>query len=220
MKNKLLAIALALISATPAFAQIQTNGQINSSNEWSMRSPAHFYKKVTLSMGAGQLNSSNGSGGEPQQMTAIGKIYNLVTPVSSSTSLATTVGATLPAYTFTPMSSTAVTVPRVMHCKVYGTCAANGNTKVVQFKFGSQTITLLNAASNAKDFYADIEIHSTGYKTQQINVAGYANNALLNALSTSATQDNTTQLTVEVNIPTTTGAADVVLSGFVIYGEA
>jgi hypothetical protein len=220
MKNLLIATLLGLSFVTPAFAQLQTNGQVNNSNEWSMRSNAHFYKRTVFSMGAGQLNSSSGSLGSPQQMTAIGKIYSPAAPVSSITTGATTIGATLPAYTFAPMSSTAAFPSRIMHCRVYGRCAANANTKVVQFKFGSQTVTLLNAASNAKDFYAEISIYSTGFKTQQINVAGYANGSILDNLSTSATQDNTTQLSVVLNVPTSTGAADVVINGFEIYGES
>lgn len=103
--------------------------------------------------------------------------------------------------------------------RIYGTTAANGNTKAVLFKFGTASITLLNAAANAKDFYAEIEIVKTGASTQQINVSGYANAALLTGLSVTASQTDTSNITMSVQLSTATGAADATLTGFAIYGE-
>jgi hypothetical protein len=199
---------------SPALAQLQTNGQINASNEQAFRANAHFYRKVTLHMGGGPL------GGIAQQHLAIGQIYALLTPLSSLTTATVVAGQTLPAYTFSTKATPVQGDARVLRGRVYGKCAANGNTKVINLVFGTATIALLNAASNAKDFCIDFEIYPTGLNTQQLNIGGYANAALLNGLSASETQTTTGALDVKISVPATTGAADVVINGLDIFGES
>lgn len=205
MRKLIAAIALSLMALLPSIPAIAQ--QWNSGNERAFREPTRFYKPVRFSFGPGV------SGAPPQAGYATGVLSSLNATASSATGAATNASLVLPANTLT-------TTGKSVRVRVFGTTAANGNTKVVNFKFGSTTIALLNAASNNKDFYADIEIYRTGANAQQISVAGYANNALLNGLSTTSAQAETSPITMQVNMPASTGAADVVLLGFTVIGES
>lgn len=212
MKNKILVALLALASfAAPALAQ-ENNGITSGSGqspihfEYQFRANSLFTKRTCFSMGA-----------DEQFLNATGRMYGLLAPLSSATTGAMPAEVVMAKNTFgqTPNSQ-----GNGLHIRVYGTTAANANTKVVQLIWGSQTITLLNAASNAKDFYADVHIYNTGVNTQEICVAGYANAALLNGLSVAGTQTTTAPITVGINLPTATTAGDVVLNEIEIEGES
>lgn len=201
MKKELSMILWSLLTAMPMVRADQPP------SERAFREPVRFYKQVNFSMGSGY------SGHAPKAMAALGKMFGITGVASSATGAATTSTVTLPAYTL-------IKNGKSLRVRVYGKTAANGNTKVVNFKFGSTTVALLNAAANNKDFFADIEIYRTGKNAQQINVGGYANNALLNGLSTTSAQDETAGIDVTLELPASTGAADVVLQGFSVSGES
>lgn len=201
MKKALSILLWNLMTALPACHADQPP------NEFAVRTPARFYKHVTFSMGNGQ------SGLPPQAMSALGKLFSITGVASSATGAATDSTVTLPKYTLTHTG-------KLLRVRLYGKTAANGNTKVVNFKFGTTTVALLNAAANNKDFYADIEIYRTGLSTQQINVAGYSNAALLNGLSVTSAQDETATIPITVDLPASTAANDVVLTGFSVTGES
>jgi hypothetical protein len=128
-----------------------------------------------------------------------------------------TTGNTLSSYTLSA-NSLAYTGSAV-RVRIQGTTAANANAKTVIFNWGSTPVTLFSTTANAKDFYADIEIIKTGANTQQINVAGYANGALLNALSATSAQTDTANIIVSTQLSTAVANNDVVLTGFTLYGE-
>lgn len=198
MKKFLAALTAAIMVALPA------NAQQTLPSQWSheFKARARFQKQTVFVMGAGG-----------QLCNARGAVYNLTATASSSTSATVARTLVLPA-------NSLVTTGNKLRVRVFGRCAANGNTKVVNFVFGSTTVVLLNAASNAKDLYADIEICRTGANAQQITVAGYANGALLDNLSTTSAQAETATITLGVSVPATTGAADFVLTGLTIIGES
>ncbi|HEY9792082.1 MAG TPA: hypothetical protein V6D22_16870 [Candidatus Obscuribacterales bacterium] len=158
----------------------------------------------------GQSTFAEGSGGA--LFNPVGILSLITANVASATGGAVTSTYSLPANTLNAVGA-------AVRVRIYGTTAANANTKQVQFLWGGTTITLLNAASNAKDVYADIEIVKTGSNTQQINVAGYANGALMNALSTTSTQTDTSAIAMTVNLPTATTAGDTTITGFDIFAE-
>jgi hypothetical protein len=141
-----------------------------------------------------------------------GVLYPLSATASSSTAGAVTSTFILPAYSLQYVGD-AVTV------RIFGTTAANGNTKAVLFKFGTASITLFSAAANAKDYYADIQIVKTAANAQTINVAGYANAAIFNGLSTTTTQTDTAAIAIAVQLSTATANADTTLTGFTVYAE-
>lgn len=201
--RKLLALLLTLASGSPAFAQ----SIVTDHYEYSCREKARFYFKTVTTMGRGTPAIM------PQSLLVGGKIFSLIAPVSSATGGATVAGVAIP-------PNTLIGTGRRLHVKVMGTTAANGNTKQVNLVFGSTTVALLNAAANNKDFYADVEIYRTGLSAQQICVAGYANNALLTGLGTTSTQTETAAINVQVSLPASTGAADVVLTQLLIEGES
>jgi hypothetical protein len=140
----------------------------------------------------------------------------VIFPLSVNTSSVTTGNITVPS---TIYANSFLYQGDAIRVRLQGHTAANANTKTVVFNFGSTAITLLSAASNGQDVYADIEIVKTGTNTQQINVAGWANGALLNNLSTTSTQADTANIVVSVQLNTATANNDFVLTGFTIYGE-
>lgn len=214
MKSKIgLALITTLSFVAPAFAQMTSITPVD--DEYAWRAPTRFFKHVSFSMGGVGTQAA-----PPLGLTAQGKIASLVTPLTSSSTAATTASVILPTNTLKYNSTLAKGDGKLIHVKIYGTTAANGNTKVVNFTFGSTTIAILNAASNAKDFYADIAIYETAANAQEICVAGHANNALLNGLSVSSTQTTANTITVGVTVPTSTAASDVTLNGFEVYGES
>lgn len=211
MRNRIIAALLASLFAAPAFAQ-ENNGLTSGPGQ----SPLHFErqwrehtlftKRTCVSMGA-----------DEQLMDVIGRMYGLLSPVTSATAGAVTAEITMAKYTFNQFANGKGTG---LHVRIYGRAAANANTKQVQFVFGSTTVTLLNAASNAKDVYADIHVYNTGVNTQQICVAGYANGSLLDNLSVTSAQDVTAPIVVGVNLPTATANSDITLNEVDIEGEA
>lgn len=212
MRNKIVAALLTSLFAAPAFAQ-ENNGLTSGSGqsplhfERQFREHTLFTKRTCVSMGA-----------DEQLMDVTGRMFGLLAPVSSATGGAVNTGEiTIAKNTFGQAANHKGTG---VHIRVYGSTAANGNTKQVNFVWGSTTVALLNAAANNKDFFADIHVYITGSNTQQICVAGYANNAFLNALSTTSTQATTATILAGVSLPASTGAADVVLNEIVIEGEA
>lgn len=200
MKRALLAAIGLIILGVPALAQ-------NAGNEYAWRAPTRFYKPVRFSMGRGLLSSPY-----PQNMNGVGQISSLSAVANSSTTLTVARTVTLLPYTL-------VSTGQELHIRVSGTTAANANNKVINFLFGSTTIVLLNAASNAKDFYADVVIYRTAANAQQISVQGYANGAVLNGLSVTSAQAENAAITLGVSVPATTGAADVVINGMTVTGE-
>jgi hypothetical protein len=199
MKKFLLLLAAMLLATPPASAQVV----LPQHYEYQFRADARFYKNLVVSIGkGGQLASVHST------------LFRLNAPLSSSTSGAVTAGITLPA-------NTLVSNGKGLHIKVWGTTAANANNKTINVKFGSTTIAIMSAvAANNKDFAADLQIYRTGSNAQQINVSGYANNALLTGLGTTSTQTETSTIAVQVQLPTSTGAADVVVTGFTIFGDS
>jgi hypothetical protein len=143
-----------------------------------------------------------------------GRLFSLSATSSSSTGGATNTTYTLPANTLT-------TTGQGLRVKIHGTTASNGNTKACNFLWGGApvTITLPLSTGSAKDFYADILIYRTGSSAQELSVAGFANNAFIGGLSTTATATESGTLAMELNLPTSTGAADVVVDEFSIYAE-
>jgi hypothetical protein len=191
-------IALYFGLVLPASAQLSLPTNYN----YNCKSTAKFYKNLVFCL------APNG-----QQASAVGVVYRTAAPVSSSTGGAVVTSFSLPARTL-------VTTPNALRVRIQGTTAANANTKNVVFNFGSQAITILNTTANNLDFYADIEIYRTGASTQRVNVAGYANNALLTGLSVNATQTETSAIAISVSLGAATANADTVLQNFSIYGES
>lgn len=221
MKKLLTAAILLIMSALPASAQFAYTGLKTPANEKQVREATHFFRKVTLGMGAGNLNSSSGSGDTPQPMYATGKIFSLTAPVSSVTTGATSIGVILPANTIN-ISSTGQGngAGKVLYVRIFGTTAANANTKVANLIFGSTSIPIQNAASNNKDFEAEATIYATGYNAQQIACWGFSNGAISNALSTTSAQANGSPINVGVTLPASTANGDVVITNLEIYGES
>lgn len=202
--RKLWLVLAGLLIGTPVWAQ----ESLPTNYENDVRNKSRFNKTTVIRVGGDGLLVF-----PPLHANVDGIAFRQNALISSNTS--------------TTAVSQLVLPPNALHntgrgfrIRVHGICAANGNTKVVNFLYGTQSIALLNAAANAKDFYADIMIYRTGLNAQEISVAGYANAALLNGLSVAATQTETASVTIKVSIPATTGAADVVLDDFTIYGES
>ncbi|HEY9791444.1 MAG TPA: hypothetical protein V6D22_13655 [Candidatus Obscuribacterales bacterium] len=199
MRKIVLAILTLFTVALPAVAQVSEPLQF----EYKFRAPALFTKTAVFTIGSGG-----------QKMDNYGTIFRTQGTVSSVTSGTTTVGVTLPARTL-------ISNGHGIRLRVAGRCAANANAKTINVVFGSATIQILNAvASNGKDFYADVMIYRTGLNAQQISVAGYANGALIDNLSTATTQVETGTLALQVQVPASTGAADVVINDVSIFGES
>lgn len=143
-----------------------------------------------------------------------GRLFSLSATSSSATGGATNTTYTLPANSLT-------TTGQAVRVKIHGTTASNSNTKACNFLWGSApvTITLPLSTGSAKDFYADILIYRTGASAQELSVAGYANSAFIGGLTTTATATETGTIAMELNLPASTGAADVVVDEFSIYAE-
>lgn len=210
MRKIFLAIAALLLCITPASAQAVLK---NQQYQYQWRSPAIFTKQVGMVLG--KFNRG-GIGANPSfegaQYMPEGAIYQLQVPVVSSSGGAVLTQFVLPA-------GSLVTSGDTLRLRVYATTAANANAKQVQVIWGSQTIVLLNTTSNNLDVYADISIVRTGLNTQRVNVAGYANGALLTGLSVNGTQAETATINVGINLPTAVASSDVSLNGLTIVGE-
>lgn len=204
MRKLILATTALLLTALPAVAQITLPGHYSDER----KERARFTKPVVFRMGA-----PNGAPAGGQDTLVAGTMFRLNAQTGSVTTGNTTVGLTLPA-------NTLVTTGHAIRVRVFGTTAANANTKVVTFIWGSTTITLLNAAANAKDFYADIVVTRTGANAQLISVAGYANGALLNGLSVTSAQTETSAINCQVQLGTATANNDALLDDVSILGES
>lgn len=198
MRNIILALFMVVALAVPATAQQSLPSNFQQEN----RALTRFNKQVVITAGRGG-----------QKLNLRGVAHALTANVPSVTTGATSSTLTLPA-------NSLVQSGYKLHVRVFGRTAANANTKTVTFKFGSTSITLLNAAANAKDLYADIEIRRTGASAQQITVAGYANGALLDGLSTTSTQTETSSIAISVETAATTANNDFILTGFTVVGES
>jgi hypothetical protein len=204
MRRILTALSAALLIGLPGFAQTAPN--IPANYQMQNRTTAEFTKIVSMAMGANGVPNIHG--------VIKGDVYRLIAPVSSSATAGTTVGVTVPVNSIGP-------VGKSIHLRVFGTTAANANAKTINLLFGTATIALMSAvASNAKDFFYDIDIYSTGANAQQINIAGYANGALLNQVSTTGAQNTKIANVLQINVPTSTGAADVVLKEVTIAADS
>lgn len=197
-------LGLMLFMSLPASAQMN----LPQNYEYQLRSPTKFTHTVVFTE-----NSSINAPPTALYGVVSGAVWRLNPNLSSLTTGAVKSSFSLPV-------NSMIRNGKAIQVFIHGTTAANGNTKVVNFKFGSTTVVLLNAASNNKDFYANIEVRRTGLSTQQISVSGYANAALLNGLSVAATESEKAAIVVDVDAPTTTGAADVVIDQFTVIGEA
>ena len=203
MRKILTALSAALLIGLPGFAQTAPNIPANYATQ--ERNTTKFTKIVAMEVGGNGVAALNG--------VIKGDVYRLIAPVSSVTTGATNVGVTIPVNGFG-------SVGKSLHLRVFGTTAANANTKAINLLFGTATITLIANAGNAKDFFFDIDIYSTGTNTQQVNVTGWANGALLNQVSTTATQNTKITNILQVNVPASTGAADVVLNEVTIAADS
>lgn len=199
-KILLLLVALMLATTLPASAQL-TN--LPQNYPYQFRSPAKFTRYVTFSLSP-----------QGQAMANVtGTVYRLNAVANSATGGAVVSQFVLPA-------NSLVTTPNGLKIRVHAVCAANANTKVLTFNFGSQAVALLNAAANATDVYADIEVFRTGPSAQRISVVGYANGALLANLSVNTAQAETAAINMNVTLGTATANSDLVLDGFSIAGES
>jgi hypothetical protein len=199
---------------------IQYAGLQGPGRESMVRTNTCFRKAVRLSCGSGPLDTTTavpGQGATPTEMVAIGKIFSLSAPVSSVTSAATTVGVQLVPLTLNPEGKDLSKLIRVI-CK--GHCAANTDNKEIQLVWGSQSATILNAASNGLDFAFEAAIYVTGASAQEVAIAGFANGAFLSGLSFAGTQSNSTAINVGVTLTAATAAADIVLTELTILAEA
>ena len=203
MRKFLTALSAALMIGLPGFAQTAPNIPANYQDQ--IRTTTKCTKVFAISVGA--------NGTPNLQGVVNGTIYRLITPVSSITTGATNAGVTLPVNSFGG-------VGKAFHLRVFGTTAANANTKAINLLFGTATITLIANAGNAKDFFFDIDIYNTGANAQQVDITGWANGALLNGVSTTATQNTKVTNILQVNVPTSTGAADVVLNEVTIAADS
>jgi hypothetical protein len=204
MRKLILATALLLLAVPPVVAQIT----LPTTYPNDIPGPTLFRKSAVYQMGAPRTGAAI-----PARGFLSGPLYRMNTSLLSKTSGAKSATYVLPAYSL-------VTSGHALRIRIFGTTAANANTKQVQFVFGGTTITLLNAASNAKDFYADIEVTRTGTNTQQISVAGYSNGVLFNALSATATEAETSAINIKVNLPTATADNDTAVTSFSVSGES
>ena len=203
--KKFLATALLLnigvLMGLPALAQLTYDKQA----QFKFSAPAHFNEGVTGQAGKGGLRYVNG-----------GTIWRMLANTGNVTGSATLVGITLPARTFNALSGTG----RAIRIRIQGQTAANANTKTLNLLFGGTSVVVLNAASNNQTIYVDAIIRRTGTNTQQISIAGYANNALLNTGSTTSAQTETGTVVLQVQMPAATANNDIILNDVTITGEA
>lgn len=203
MRKILTALSAALLIGLPGFAQTAPNIPANYENQ--MRTRTKFTKIVSMEVGA------NGVTGIPGVMK--GDVYRMIAPVSSITTGATAVGITIPVNGFG-------FVGKSIHMRVFGRTAANANAKPINLVWGSSSTAITADAGNGKDFFFDIDIYSTGTNAQQVNITGYAGGALLDNVSTTTTQNTKTALALQISVPTSTGAADVVLKEVTIAADS
>lgn len=197
-------LGLMLYAALPVSAQLN----LPQNYEYQLRAPTKFNHTVVMTVNSSQTPPPTALYG-----VMYGTCYRLNAPLSSLTTGAVSSSVSFPPNSFHRTG-------KGIRVRIHGTTAANGNTKVVNFKFGSTTVALVNNAGSAKDFWADIEVYRTGLNTQRISVAGYTNDAVIDGLSANSAQNEKAAIVVDVDAPTTTGAADVVIDGFSVYGEA
>lgn len=207
--STLAAAALVLagwVVGIPASAQLN----LPQNYEYQWRSPAKFTHAVVFSEAVqpGPSTAALSLFG-----TMAGPVYRNNAPISSLST-----GPVLTTVVLPPLSLTRS--GKAIRVIVKGKCAANANTKQVQVLFGSTTITLLNAAANATDFYAEVEVFRTGLNAQQVDVMGYANAAFLNGLDVTSAQAEKSAINVSLNLPTSTASNDVVVNSFAVIGEA
>lgn len=162
----------------------------------------------TFSAGAALATMGTGT----QTYSPTGRLTSLSALQTSSTGGAVNTTYTLPANTLT-------TTGQGLRVKIHGTTAANANAKACNFIFGATTITLPLSTGSGKDFWADILVYRTGASTQEISVAAYANAALANSLSTTSASTESSTISMQLNIPTSTGNGDVIVDEYTITAE-
>lgn len=169
------------------------------------RETTKFFRAVACQLGKNDLTALT--------MVIGGALFRLGAVVGSSTGGAVANGVTLPAQSLTITG-------QAIRLRIKGRTAANANTKVINLLFGSTTVVLLNAASNAKDFSYDVTIYRTGLNAQQIVVNGYANGALIDNLSTTSAQVETGSINLQVQLATATANNDALLQELTIEAQS
>jgi hypothetical protein len=206
MRKFLTSLGLILSTVLPASAQMNLPQNYNQNVQLSSK----FTKTVAFNEAANaSLSSVNLLG------VVDGPVFRNNADISSLSTGAVSTAFTLPAYSFKSTRK-----GKAQTFTIKGTTAANANTKVIQFIYGATTVTLLNAAANAKDFFFRIVVTEYGANSQRISVSGYANAAFVNALDATATQTDSAATVVNLNLPTATTSADVVVSEYTAVGES
>lgn len=210
-KSAVALAALLLTAGLPASAQLN----LPQNYEYQWRSATKVTKIMAFTVPS--QGAPPGPLSAPTQLMGVfgGEIYRQNAALANVTTGATNVTTTIPANYW---GKTRLAKDLIVYIK--GTTAANGNTKVLNLIFGGTSIALMNNAGNNKDFFFKVEIYNTGVNTQQIAVSGYTNAAFVNALDTTTAVTTTAPITLQLNMPTATGAADISVSSYVVQAES
>jgi len=211
MKKKLLLLLTILLGSGLGVCLAQTTQSLYSNlDAWgpyvALQSQYKYYNRAMFTkqvLGCMGTWNSFGTGGVP--FVVNGDIYQSLAPLNSVTT-----GNTLATINIPPNSLN--TTGDSIRFRIYGKTAANGNTKTLLFKWGSTSITLYNSTGSGTDIYVDIVVYRTAASAQNISVVGWAGGALLNGLSTTSTQTETSNIAAVVQLSTATANNDLTIN--------
>lgn len=119
--------------------------------------------------------------------------------------------------TYSLPANTLGTTMRGLKIRAWGTCAANADNKTMKLYFGSEVIATPTAATNAKNWWLEMEVYHSGANAQVVVGRGIVDTTSVTPLVTTGTESESAAIVIKVTGQAGTGNAnDIVIKAFVI----
>lgn len=149
---------------------------------------------------------------DPGRPTGVLRGHQLTWSATQAATIADTTETTL--WTYTMPTNVLREDGRVIRVQVYGTCAANGNTKTVKLYFGANVLTIIGGAVNGTSWWAYTTYIRTAKSAQQrFGFTGFGGTVNAQTISTPA-EDTTGAIVIKVTGTNGTASANDIVFNF------
>lgn len=105
-------------------------------------------------------------------------------------------------------------VGKTLRIYAYGVCGANTDNKTMKLYFGSEVITTPTAATNAKNWYLQLDVIKTGASTQIVCGQGIVDTTSVTPYVTTGAETDTSAITIKMTGTAGTGTANDIVFKF------
>lgn len=135
---------------------------------------------------------------------------NLVAATGATgTSEQTLMSYTLPASVLTENG-------QALKIRAYGVTAGNTNNKTFKLYFGSEVIATPAAATNAKNWWLELEVYRTGLSAQSVFGRGTVDTTSVTPYNTTGTETETSGIVIKATGTGGTSGADCIVSALIV----